>query len=501
MTDGPGLTTGEQPAAHSAGSPVLPPDPLAPFLAGRVGRRVEDQAPDERDVALLLAYRRLQDVADYRLVLQRWFGSVAVGGHLVVTVPHAFLHGRQLALPSPWRRAQRRLYTPASLLQEVEEALVPNSYRVRWLGDLDRGYDYGLPPEIEPVGDADLALVVERIAPPDWPIVREPEASTDGALQPFAFEPVRTRVELAMRSDVRRVLILKLDHLGDLIMGLPALERARGTFADAEITLVVGSWNAAMARDLGVADKVVAFDAFPRNSSEEEANVAATIGLFRALITEEYDLAIDLRADVDTRQLLRTVKAPLKAGIGTRSRFPFLDIALPIDATRNDAARATEQRLFPDRFIAQGSTKRGHFGISSDKDSVERDCAIVWGPLIELNPGDYLFDFYINLDRDRGGLIKLDIALDRGKIVAEMIVSGPAKYHLAFRIEKPRTLFEARIWALDEHPSLDFDFYGGLLVRKGPDDVLHQSEYLLLLIELVRIRLQEHGALRDVTAP
>lgn len=473
-------------------------DPLRPFLLGRGVRRVTELAEGET-VDVLIAERQLQDAADYRSTLQRWFAAVAPGGRLVITVPHAFLADRQLHLPSPWRREQRRLYTPGSLLQEVEEALAPNTYRVRWAGDLDQDYDYALPPEVAPAGDADVALVIDRIVPPNWPILREPEpVSREGPREAFRFEPVRTRVEVAVRTPVRRILILKLDHLGDLVMGLPALARARAAFSDAEITLVVGSWNAAMARDLGIADTVIAFDAFPRNSSEEEPNVDATIGLFRAAVPQDYDLAIDLRADPDTRVLLRAVRAPIKAGIGTRSRFPFLDIALPVDGTRNEAARAFEQRIFPDRFVAQGSARRSHFGITSDSAAVERDCAIVWGPFLELNPGDYIFDFYINLGDRRGGLLKLDVALDGGKVVSERIVSGPAQYHLGFRIEAPRTVFEARIWTIDGEPSIDFEFFGGALVRQGPSDVLHQSEYALLLIELVRIRLQAIGSLAEL---
>ncbi len=493
------VTSDEPTEGRVTDDPALRAGRLGSFLQGADVRSVEDQPQHEKPADVLVARRLLQDIADYRLALQRWFGGVKIGGRLVVIVPHAFLFERQLHLPSPWRPEQRRLYTPASLLLEVEEALEPNAYRVRWLGDLDDDYDYRLPPEAAPSGDADLALVLEKITPPEWPIWREAEPiPTEGPGEAFAFEPVRTRMELAIRTTVRRILILKLDHLGDLIMGLPALERVRSYFAGATITLVVGSWNAAMARDMAVADEVIAFDAFPRNSSEEEPNVEATLGLFRSTVTERYDLAIDLRADMDTRTLLRAVNAPLKAGIGTRSRFPFLDIALPLDSTRNEVAKASEQRVFPDRFVAQGSARRTHFAIASTMATVERDCAIVWGPFLELGPGDYIFDFYIALGDERGGLIKLDVALDHGDVATELVVSGPSKYHLAFRVEKPGTIFEARIWAVDDHPSLGFEFFGGSLVRKGPSDVLHQSEYALLLVELVRARVEEFGSLHDV---
>lgn len=486
---------------------------LDQFVAGRQVRWIDDTPAklpgDTEAVAVALSCRQLQDLPDYRQALRRWFDQVAIGGHLIVIVPHAFLHERRLALPSPWRPGQRRLYTPASLLTEVEEALVPNSYRVRWLGDLDRGYDYGLDPHLAPSGDSDVALVLERIALPVWSLVPTVVAPAIGPAAEFgrvpldtpdyAFEPARTRIEIDATPPIRRVLILKLDHLGDFIMGLPALERARRLFADATIDLVVGSWNADMARGLGVADRVIAFDAFPRNSSEHEPDVHATLDAFRATVTGDYDLAIDLRTDLDTRILLRAARAPLKAGIGIRARFPFLDIALPLDGTRNEAERVRDERIGHQGFSLQGSGRRGHFALYSDRETVERDYAIVWGPYLELDPGDYLFDFYLDLEERRGdGLLRLDVALDHGRRVAEMIVSGPARFHLPFRVDAPGTVFEARIATVDDYPSISFGFHGGRLIKRGPGNVLHQTEYACLLIELVKLRLRDFGTAREL---
>lgn len=457
---------------------------------------------DIESAHVLRVYRRLQDLPDYRAAIQRWFSKVAPGGYLIIVVPHAFLYERRLALPSPWNTQARRLYTPASLLAEVEEALVPNSYRVRWLGDADRGYAYDARRDQRPVSESDVVVVLERIDQPAWdlstsfgPIVTKQLTTTD-----FAFEPARTRVELSVRQPAKRILIMKLDHLGDFIMGLPALERARQYFAGATIDLVVGTWNATMAREVGVADRVIEFNAFPRNSTEEEPNVEATLGHFRALVVDDYDLAIDLRTDIDTRTLLRAVKAKVKAGIGTRSRFPFLDIALPLDSTRNAAENAREDRISHESFVGQGSVQRRHFSLRFEKEKLERDYAIVWGPYLDLAPGDYIFDFYLDLDDSRGdGLLKLDIALDRGASVAELYVSGPSTFQLTFRIDTPASIFEARIWAVDDHPPIGFNFYGGRLLRRAPSNVLHQSEYALLLIEHVKMRMIDLGSLMDVS--
>ena len=470
--------------------------PLAAFLRGEVLEVGGGAIPADARYDTVFAGYRLQDIADYRSALQAWFAAVRIGGHLVVVVPHAFLYERQLALPSRFRPEQRRLYTPGALTEEIEESLAPNSYRIRWLGDDDRGYDYARTDDLEPVGARDVMLAIERIAPPPWGLTEMP-GEVKAMAPDFAFEPARTRIEAARRKPSRRVLILKLDHLGDFIIGLPALEKARATFADAEITLVVGSWNLDAARDMGVADHVLAFDVFPRNSSEERVDVAGKTALFQQLIVDDYDLAIDLRSDPDTRFLLRSVRAGVRAGIGTRSRFPFLDIFLPIDTTRNEPETARVDEMTHHMFASQPAAVRGDFRIFCAKEDAQSVSAMIWGPYRPLRPGRYVFEPYVELADAGEGLLSFDIALDAQWVVHRHVTASEA-VRLPFTVEKPGALFEFRIWALEGVEALDVSFFGGRLIREGAASVLHQSEYLSLLIELVRMRVAEFGLLEEV---
>ncbi len=457
-------------------------------------------APDASQT-VVLAVLHLQDIVDYRGALQAWFRAVQVGGRLVVVTPHAFLYERQLGLPSRWRPGQRRLYTPASLLQEVEEALAPNTYRVRHLGDLDEGYDYALDDGEPPAGRSEVVLVLEKIAPPSWALLVTPEQPTDRPRRDapdYAFDPPRTRVEVEARPSYGKILILKPDHLGDFIMGISALERARALFRDAEITLVVGSWNVDMARSLGVADRIIAFDVFPRNSSEDEVDVPGKAALFQQSVGEAYDLAIDLRTDHDTRFLLRLVKAGLRAGIGTYAEFPFLDIFLPVDVTRGEPEAAREFLFNHHAFPSQGSTRRTENRIISYGPTAERDCAIVWGPYQPLRPGRYVFEPRLDVEAAEAGLIMLDIGLDAERIATAYVAGGAVAPRLPFTVEAAGARFEFRIWTVDDIPSLDLSFFGGRLIREGAASVLHQSEYLSLLLELVAMRLQRTGVLADL---
>jgi hypothetical protein len=472
--------------------------PLASYLTGRTVRDLGTSAavPAGSHDVIFSAYL-LQDLADYRGTLGAWFAAVAPGGYLVVVVPHAFLYDRQLELPSRWEPLQRRLYTPASLMAEVEEALAPNSYRVRYLSDCDDDYDYAARADREPAGHSDVMLVIEKIAPPLWDLA-VPRPDVIAPAPDYAFEPVRTRVEVARTFALRRVLILKLDHMGDFILSLGALEKARATFPDAEITLVVGSWNVQVARELGLADRVLAFDAFPRNSSEEDVDVHAKASRFQELVTDDYDIAIDLRVDVDTRFLLKHVRAPLRAGVGTAAQFPLLDIFLPLDFNRNRPETAREYHYDHHRFISQGPVERKAHRLVHKADTVERFCAIVWGPYERLRPGSYFFEPKIEWGDPGAGMLMLDIGLDAQRAAYRLAPPFDEPIRIPFVVEQADTEFEFRIFSVDGFPSIDFSFFGGRLVRQGAGSTLHQSEYGALLVELVALRLGRTGILTDV---
>ena len=469
--------------------------PLAPYLVGAPAVEVGSGSLPEAGQGLVFSGYQLQDIGDYRRAIQGWFAPLALGGHLVIAVPHAFLHDRQNSLPSRWNALAKRLYTPASLMAEVEEALAPNSYRVRYLSDADQGYDYDLSRNAPPTGRHDVVLVLEKIAAPHWGLYDDFAAERPAPRD--LFEPDRTRIERVATMPAQRILALKLDHLGDFIMGLPALHKLRRAFPDADITLVVGSWNETLAREAGVADQILVFDAYPRNSSEEAVDVPGKKGIFDALVTGEYDIAIDLRTDSDTRLFLRDVRAPLKAGLGSRVHHPWLNIFLPADITRHHHETAWSDIIPLHQFAAQGFCGRTHYQVWCTGKRARNDGgAIVWGPYRKLQPGTYAFEPFLEVDAKTPGLLGWDVALNVDR-AAYGVVSGPEHIRAVFRVEKPDTDFEFRFWMIDDEPVPNFRFYGGKLMKQGPESVLHQSEYLALLVELVSMRVKDAGVFAE----
>ena len=80
----------------------------------------------------------------------------------------------------------------------------------------------------------------------------------DFALAPVGW--VRGRAA-ATGAEIRRVLLLRLERIGDLLMVLDAIGEARAAWPQAEIDLAVGSWNVPLAELIPAINSIVTIDA------------------------------------------------------------------------------------------------------------------------------------------------------------------------------------------------------------------------------------------------
>src|SRR5262245_39223215 len=81
--------------------------------------------------------------------------------------------------------------------------------------------------------------------------------SADALLAPAAlFRSGRVRP-----SSPRRIVCLRLERIGDLVMTIPAIAGLRASFPDASIDLVVGSWNREIAAAITGVARVETLDA------------------------------------------------------------------------------------------------------------------------------------------------------------------------------------------------------------------------------------------------
>ena len=132
------------------------------------------------------------------------------------------------------------------------------------------------------------------------------------------------------RQEVRRILVVKLDHIGDFVVALPALRALRAHFPKAQLSLLAPPATAALAGLAPEVDEVIAFTFYERRSADGRSEVGeeALAALEAMLSPQRFDVAIDLRMHPETRSVLRRTGAGFLAGYDHEGRFPWLDVAL-----------------------------------------------------------------------------------------------------------------------------------------------------------------------------
>jgi ADP-heptose:LPS heptosyltransferase len=145
---------------------------------------------------------------------------------------------------------------------------------------------------------------------------------------------IAIRVYDAPTSQARkglRILLLKLDHIGDFLTAIEAFRVIRHAFAGAEITLICLPAVVAMAESTGLFDRVAGFNAI--QESAQLGKVPSMHGddqdaTFATLLNGPYFLAADFKHDASTRVWLDHVDAEVRAGFVAPTR-KGLDITLP----------------------------------------------------------------------------------------------------------------------------------------------------------------------------
>lgn len=117
-----------------------------------------------------------------------------------------------------------------------------------------------------------------------------------------------------------RILIVKFNAIGDLVMTTPAIRDLRNAYPDAHLTLMVGSWSAPVIRDNPRLDDVLEFDlnVFLRKD---------WIGLYRLLREvrkRRFDCAVILHALLPVHVFMLLAGIPLRYGMARRGRDMFL---------------------------------------------------------------------------------------------------------------------------------------------------------------------------------
>ncbi|MBN9507959.1 MAG: glycosyltransferase, partial [Alphaproteobacteria bacterium] len=156
---------------------------------------------------------------------------------------------------------------------------------------------------------------------------------------------------LIARERVRRILAIKVDHIGDFIGAFPAFRRLKAAFPDAELTVLAAGASLQLAHLEPAIDRILRFDFFHARSETGRKELSADdLGALAATLAPyRFDLALDFRRQPDTRALLQASGARFLGGFDREAAFPWLDIAV---AWEGDIARTFKRAHISEALVA-----------------------------------------------------------------------------------------------------------------------------------------------------
>jgi glycosyltransferase involved in cell wall biosynthesis/ADP-heptose:LPS heptosyltransferase len=122
-------------------------------------------------------------------------------------------------------------------------------------------------------------------------------------LVPAVDAPIHAPLRLVTSADTRRIAVVKLDHIGDLLLASPVFNSLHQRFPEASITAVVAPGSAAVLQNHPRVTECVPYDApwFWRDPPTGEALTTALARndqSMRYLLQGHFDLVVNLRSDL-----------------------------------------------------------------------------------------------------------------------------------------------------------------------------------------------------------
>lgn len=149
---------------------------------------------------------------------------------------------------------------------------------------------------------------------------------------------IATRRVAPNRNRAPRILLVRPDHLGDMLLVTPVLAALKEQLPEAEITMMVGPWSREIvARHPAVAQCITCpFPGFQRAAQKPLEPYQVLFKTAQQLRTGNYDIAINLRPDFWWgAALIYLACIPHRIGYAIAPNQPFLTEALPFPAAEH----------------------------------------------------------------------------------------------------------------------------------------------------------------------
>jgi ADP-heptose:LPS heptosyltransferase len=170
--------------------------------------------------------------------------------------------------------------------------------------------------------------------------------SADALLAPLAL----MRRGHARPVSPQRIVCLRLERLGDLLMIVTAIADLKASFPAASIDLVVGTWNREIAAAIPGVDRIETLDASWLSRNGTGRGVAGLMREAAHWRSRYYELAINFEPDIRGNLVMAAIGARWTAGYVSGGGAALLDTALDYDirSHTSDNARALVRAIAPD---------------------------------------------------------------------------------------------------------------------------------------------------------
>jgi len=244
-------------------------------------------------------------------------------------------------------------------------------------------------------------------------------------LADMALAPLRWVGGRSAAHPIRRVLLLRLERIGDLLMVLDAIREARRQWPDAEIDLAVGRWNQPLAVLIPELSRVETADApWLARPGESDDGWLALLARARAWRRRRYDLVINFEPDIRSNLVAWMTGAPRRVGYSSGGGGAFLTDATSYTPASHVStnARALVGRAAGQSIHVDADSRTGRPKLLPPPEAVRRARAVLgtFGrPLIGVHASGGRESKQWHLDRF--GAVARALATERG---ATIVLTG-----------------------------------------------------------------------------
>lgn len=95
----------------------------------------------------------------------------------------------------------------------------------------------------------------------------------------------------------KRILVIKLDHIGDVLLSTPVFSNLKKTYPDSEIHALTGKWSQVILENNPYVSQVLIYNSPTFTRTGQPTSISDTFRLYKYLRRQKYVLLIDLRGD------------------------------------------------------------------------------------------------------------------------------------------------------------------------------------------------------------